>query len=241
MNIHEKIAEVRKLAAVLQKNKSSYTSKYVSGDEITLRIQAGMDKYRLNVYINIVPESVKLTPHSYEKVKPVKGGGEPIRETVNEYIVTGDLIYTWVNLDNPEEVVESRWFLAGQQTDASQAVGSALTYMNRYYLLKFFQIATPEDDPENWIMRKYEVENADDIKDAQIIVNSIHQLVTDYLNGLTDDNLKKARTKLTTLVKKYARDSEGKPSPDYFNIKDSDTANKLLDEVKAMTNGGDKK
>ena len=38
--------------------------------------------------------------------------------------------------------------MVGQQADGSQALGSGLTYANRYFLLKYFNVATSEDDPD---------------------------------------------------------------------------------------------
>ena len=39
-------------------------------------------------------------------------------------------------------------FFAGQQDDVSKAHGTALTYAERYFLMKFFNIPTDEDDAD---------------------------------------------------------------------------------------------
>jgi hypothetical protein len=74
-------------------------------------------------------------------------------KVVKENIVSGDMIFTWMNAEN-EEIVEVSFALYGQQQDASQAFGSGLTYCNRYFLLKFFQVATNENDPDKVISKK---------------------------------------------------------------------------------------
>ncbi|HDY9908796.1 TPA: ERF family protein, partial [Staphylococcus aureus] len=56
--------------------------------------------------------------------------------------------YTITNVDNPEEKIESSIFAIGQQDDPSKALGTALTYSERYFLMKFFGLPTDEDDAD---------------------------------------------------------------------------------------------
>ena len=78
---------------------------------------------------------------------------EEIIETINakgktEHIVKLKLTYKWINADNPQEVLEVPFFAVGQQDDVSKAHGTALTYAERYFLMKFFNIPTDEDDAD---------------------------------------------------------------------------------------------
>lgn len=145
MSLHEKLAGIRKIVEVVQKNKEGHNYKYAGEETILAKVIAGMDRYGVNLYSEIVPGTMTLTPYSYTKVKALKGGGT-FEEIVNEFLVQGELLYTWVNVDNPEDTLSVHWSMIGQKSDASQAVGSGLTYCNRYFLLKFFQDATPKDD-----------------------------------------------------------------------------------------------
>ncbi|WNM55271.1 hypothetical protein CoNPh27_CDS0005 [Staphylococcus phage S-CoN_Ph27] len=52
------------------------------------------------------------------------------------YIVELDLDYKWINADNPEETFIINFYAVGEQTDPSKAFGTALTYSERYILLK---------------------------------------------------------------------------------------------------------
>ena len=69
-------------------------------------------------------------------------------QEVTEFIVEMDLNYTWINADKPEEQYEVSYHAYGQQNDISQAHGTALTYAERYFLMKFFNIPTDEDDAD---------------------------------------------------------------------------------------------
>ena len=233
MSLHEKLAGIRKIVEVVQKNKEGHNYKYAGEETILGKVIAGMDRYGVNLYSEIVPGTMTLTPYSYTKVKALKGGGT-FEEIVNEFLVQGELLYTWVNVDNPEDTLSVHWSMIGQKSDASQAVGSGLTYCNRYFLLKFFQVATPKDDPDNWKSAKEAAENEEDIKIAKSIVEEINKLVSNHFDQFTDAEESKAeRTRVAGIVKKYARNSNGKPIADYFNIEKPDDAQKLLDELRA--------
>ena len=47
---------------------------------------------------------------------------------------------TWINSDNPEETIECPWYAQGVDTAGEKGVGKALTYGEKYFLLKFFNI-----------------------------------------------------------------------------------------------------
>ena len=57
---------------------------------------------------------------------------------------------TWVNTDNPDEKIECPWYAQGVDTAGEKGVGKALTYGEKYFLLKFFNIATDDMDPDSF-------------------------------------------------------------------------------------------
>lgn len=141
MNIYQRLAKIRKQVEVIQKNKSGYGYKYVSEDEILARISVCMDKFNLSLVPNIKSGSTSVVPYAYKKTKTTKSG-EIYEENNNEIIVSSDMTWSWVNNDDPSERVDVDWCLVGQQSDAAQAFGAGLTYSNRYFLLKYFNIPT---------------------------------------------------------------------------------------------------
>lgn len=146
MNIYEKLLAIGKMCGVLRKDKEGYGYKYVEENSIQAVLTAGLQKYGVLLIHNITPGTLTITPHSYEKYDvKIKG-----MKTVTEFIVSAEATYKWINVDNPTEFLEGTYIITGMQEDVSQAFGSAETYCNRYYLLKMLQIATTEDDPDNW-------------------------------------------------------------------------------------------
>ena len=239
MSIYQKLAGIRKMVEVIRKNKSGYNYKYVSEDEILAKVTAGMDKYHVLLYPGIVPQTMGVTPYSYTKVKGVKGGGS-VEEKVNEVLINADMTFTWVNLDNHTDTLEVPWTLVGQQSDASQAVGSGLSYLNRYFLLKFFQIATPDDDPDNWRSKKQEAAQQEEKKLVDGMIEEIGRVVSEYFQTITDDDaLKKARVDLADVIRKHVKDAKGKPSGDYRNLKDMKTAEDVFAAIKKFIGGSE--
>src|SRR5665811_2026265 len=55
--------------------------------------------------------------------------------------------FTWIDCESGEKDINL--FGANGQNDWDKGVGSALTYGERYFLLKFFHISTDEDDIDN--------------------------------------------------------------------------------------------
>ena len=227
MNIYQKLAKIRKQVEVVQKNKSGYGYKYVTDDELLAKITAGMDRYGVSLIPNIVPDTLEVQPYTYKKTKKEKQNGQFVtyEENVNEFITTSDMQYIWVNNENPEEKVTVNWSMVGQQSDASQCLGSGLTYSMRYFLLKYFNVATPDDDPDAWRSKQKAAEVAEDKAVAEQIIAVLDTEIKSFLA----DNPKKSND-VKTLVSKYTKNGN------YFAITESALAAKLLDDFKANFN-----
>lgn len=220
LNLYQKLAKIRKQVEVVQKNKSGYGYKYVTDDELLAKITAGMDKYGVSLKPDIVPGTLRVEPYTYKKTKRDKNG--TYEEIVNEFIDVADMVYTWVNNENPTEEIRVNWVMVGQQSDASQCLGSGLTYSMRYFLLKYFNVATPDDDPDNWRSKQKAAEAAEDKAIAEQIINTVDIVIKSFLaeNPKRGEEVKK-------LVSKYVKGGN------YFNITESALANKLLEDFNA--------
>ena len=186
LNIYQKLARIRKQVDVIRKNKKGYGYTYVSEEEILAKITVFMDKYNLSLIPGIVGGTTKVEPYTYKKTKSTKGG-EFYEENVNEVLVSADMTWTWANTDNPDERVVVGWALVGQQSDASQAFGSGLTYSDRYFLLKYFNVATTDDDPDAHRSKQRAAEAAEDKMVAEQIISKFDGLVKAFL-GTNEDN-----------------------------------------------------
>lgn len=137
LNLYQKIADVKANIDGFTKDTKGYNFSYVSGSQILHRIREKMIEHNLLLIPSTSNE--QWTTHTYKNKK----GNEVI-----DFVVEMDLNYTWINSDKPEEQLEVSYHAYGQQSDISQAHGTALTYAERYFLMKFFNIPTDEDDAD---------------------------------------------------------------------------------------------
>lgn len=231
LNIYQKLAKIRKPVEILQKNKSGYGYRYVTEDLILAKITGLMEKYGVSLVPNIVQGSTEVTPYGYTKTKSTKDG-KIYEEKVNEILVRADMEWHWINNEDPNDRIVVPWSLVGQQADASQAFGSGLSYSSRYFMLKYFNVATSDDDPDNWRSLQREAEETESREIAKAIVEQIHAMVSEHIATHEAD-----RQKIYDLTKKYAKDSKGKASVNYNLITDPVAAGKLLEELTALCKG----
>lgn len=137
MNLYQKIVEVRKIAEGFSKDGKSYSYSYVTGNQVLGKIKDKMNELNLLLF-----PSTKIGEHHTHSYKTSKG------KDVLDFVVKGEMSYTWINGDEPAERETISWAYYGQQDDISKAYGSALTYSERYFLLKCLGLPTDEDDPD---------------------------------------------------------------------------------------------
>lgn len=223
-NIYQKLSKIRKQVEVIQKNRSGYGYKYVSEDEILAKVTGLMDKYGLSLIPAIVPGTSVVTPYHSKKTKIAKDG-TIYEENINEVLVSADMLFSWVNNESPEERVEVPWVVVGHQNDGSQSLGSGLSYSMRYFLLKFFNIATPDDDPDKWRSKQREAAAAEDKTIAEQIVQTIDRTVRTFLQA---DPGKSEEVK--AFISRYVKGGN------YLAIKESAVASKLLSDFRKQFN-----
>ena len=72
---------------------------------------------------------------------------EEYEKTKSEILSKVMMRFTWIDCETGEK--DENLFGANGQNDWEKGLGSALTYGERYFLLKYFHIATDEDDIDN--------------------------------------------------------------------------------------------
>ena len=176
LNIYQKLARIRKQVEVMKRDTKAYGYYYVKEEDVLAKVTAMMEKYHLSLIPGIVHGTMKVDPYTYKKTKTT-ARGDVFEENVNEVLVSADTVFTWVNDDNPEEQIRVDWAMVGQQADASQSFGSGLTYSNRYFLLKYFNVSTSNDDPDKWRSKQKEAEAAESKMIAEQIIKVVDEKV----------------------------------------------------------------
>jgi hypothetical protein len=223
MNLYQKLAKVRDIADVVAKNKAGYGYKYVSEDEILSKVKAGMSKYHVSIFPLLDQENFEIERREYVKKKYDKATQGWVDDPQVEYCVRGRLNFQIVNDDNPADQQIIPWVLVGSQSDDAQAFGAALTYANRYFFMKFFNIATPDADPDEWKRKKAEAASADQAEAVAELVRRLDELVR---ANTTEQN----RAEITAIIKQHLR-IDGKPSSNYMKIRSLDDAQAVYSAI----------
>ena len=132
-NISKKLLTIQKSVDKFVQDGQAHGYKYTTGSTVLNKVRPLMNEQGL--ILNQEVTSIVNNRMDYT----LKSGSAK-----SEILTTIEILFTWIDTDSGE-TLESR-FAANGQNDWDKGLGSALTYAERYYLLKFFHIPTDEDD-----------------------------------------------------------------------------------------------
>ena len=221
LNLYQKLAKIRAMSDVVAKEKRGYNYTYADITSILAKITAGMKRYGVTLIPQIKPDTAHVEQLVTKTTKFDKTG-KSYENIVNEMLVTAEMVFRWVNEDNPSEFIDVPWFLTGSQSDPSQAYGSGLTYCTRYFLTSYFQIAQADSDVDAYRTKQKIAAAAEDKSIAEEIIKEFDRIVQAFMT----ENPDKAE-EVKKFVAKYVKDS------DYFKIKEPALASKLLNDFNA--------
>ena len=218
LNLIQKLAKIRAISDVVSKEKRGYNYTYADITSILAKITAGMKKYGVSLIPQIVPNTAEIIQNVVTNTKFDKTG-KAYDNTTTEMLVKADMVFRWVNDNNPSEFIDVPWIVAGSQSDPSQAFGSGLTYCTRYFLTSYFQIAQADSDVDAYRSKQKVAAESEDKAIAEEIIAEFDSIVKRYLSDNQDkvDEVKK-------FISKFAKNAN------YLAIKEPALASKLLND-----------
>lgn len=135
MKIYKKLLAIQKQVKGLSKDKKSYSFSYVTGNKLLSFIKPLMDEQGL-----ILKQEVLSIDNDRMDYQTKNGSKSEILSKVM-------MRFTWIDTETGEK--DENLFGANGQNGFEMGLGSALTYAERYFILKYFHIATDEDDIDN--------------------------------------------------------------------------------------------
>ena len=140
MSIYKKLLKIQKAVKGLSKDKKSNNYEYVTGNKLLSFIKPLMDENELILKQEVVSiDNVRMDYKTGVNTQWEKPKSEILSKVMMKF--------TWIDCESGETDVNS--FGANGQNDWEKGLGSALTYAERYFLLKYFHISTDEDDIDN--------------------------------------------------------------------------------------------
>jgi len=142
--IYTKLLKIQKAIKGLSKDKKSHNYDYVTGNKLLSFIKPLMDEQGLILKQEITSiENERQDYKVWDKWAKPSPDWKPKSEILSKVMMR----FTWIDCETGETDVNI--FGANGQNDWEKGLGSALTYGERYFLLKYFHIATDEDDIDN--------------------------------------------------------------------------------------------
>jgi hypothetical protein len=135
MSIYKKLLEIQKEVIGLGKNKRGNNYEYVTGSKVLEHIKPLMNSKGLILKQEVL--SIDNTRQDYQ----TRNGSK------SEILSKVMMRFTWIDCETGEK--DENLFGANGQNDWEKGLGSALTYAERYFLLKYFHVSTDEDDIDN--------------------------------------------------------------------------------------------
>ncbi len=165
-NLDAKLQMIKSKICIMKKNAKGFNYNYVDEESILLLLNELLLALNVRLIPSIVPRTLNVDSIQYKSYK------DKSEKDITDALISADMIFKFKDIDSGE-IEEVTWSLAGQQSDASQALGSGLTYANRYFLLKYFNVATSKDDPDKIRSEQKKKEEEEKKKEEGIILNTI--------------------------------------------------------------------
>lgn len=136
-SVYKKLLTIKKEVPYLQKDKKGFNYTYVTPTAVCATINPLLIREGLVLITNVTDSK------SYEIHSPTKN--DPNNK---EWKFDLEFIFTWVDVETGDRV-DIAWKASGVNGN-DKGLGSALTYAERYFLLKQFNIPNDNDDPDSF-------------------------------------------------------------------------------------------
>jgi hypothetical protein len=137
MSIYKKLHKIQSQVMGLSRDAKGNNFTYVSGTKVFDHIKPLMNELGLLLKHEVI--SIDNERMDYRT-----GVGTNYEKPKSEILSKVMMRFTWIDTETGEK--DENLFGANGQNDWDKGVGSALTYAERYFVLKYFHIATDEDD-----------------------------------------------------------------------------------------------
>lgn len=222
LNLVQKLAKIRAMADAVSKDKQGYGYKYADLPPILAMVTAGMNKYGVSLIPLLTPGATTVEQVVTVNTKVDKATKQTFDQKSTEVLVRSEMVFRWIDDDNPSDSIDVPWVIIGSQSDPSQAFGSGLTYCTRYFLTTYFNIAIVDSDVDGYRSQQKAAAEAEDKQIAEALITEFDSKLRQYL---ADHPEKKAE--LEMFVANYAKKGN------YLAIKDPALAAKLSTDFDA--------
>ena len=232
LSLEQKLVEIRKGAGFVQKTKAGYGYKFSPEEEILAKVTPLLTKHKVLLYKHIVPGTFSITPSIYQKIesKPDKQGVVITTEkTVVEYICKTELLFIFVDAENPTERIEFPWAMVAVQSDATFSFAGAMTSTIRLFWMKQLDMASSEGGQDEYFAKQHEAEDRENKELVDALIGQIDKIYAQHADDKVNKDKFVAELKKVILI-------DGKPGANWKLIKEPAMAAQALAVTKKVFN-----
>lgn len=171
-NLVQKLVELRKKVPYIKKEQKEYMKfSVVSSESVLTEFQTHMNTLGIYLKTEVLGKQIE---------RQEIGVNQKTGKKIFSHLVVLDMKYTWVNADDDAQREEVLFTAAADDENSSYAFGQALTYAEKTFFMKEFNIPTDDVDPEVFqreILKRIPAEPEQ--------IEAVH-IQTDKLNEMTD-------------------------------------------------------
>lgn len=135
LTLSQKLIKIQESVKIIKNDSEvneGFRFKYASSENILFSVRHAMDENKVLLLPTILEAKKEFYTNSSGKIS-----------ILTELIIN----YDWIDAENPIDKLSFRWYTQGTDT-TERGVGKALTYGEKYFILKFFHIPTTDNDPD---------------------------------------------------------------------------------------------
>ena len=200
MNLYEKLLNIQKAVDSMIKDGKNTSDKYdfASDENVLDRFRPLMD----DAGLLLIPEILGTA---------VREG--TTRSGTVRFLTELTMTWIWHDAESGEEL-RCPWYAQGVDLAGEKGVGKALTYGEKYFLLKFFHVPTRRDDPDNGGRTKTGELKQEGTQAARENEDYYRKAIGQILAVITGGDEEKVKTALLTWTRNESRGYAGVDSVD---------------------------
>lgn len=195
----DKLIKLRKKVPYIQKEQKQYMKFSVISSETVLK--------EFNSHMNGLKLFLKTEVVNKQVDRLEIGKNEKTGKTIFNYLVTLDMLYTWIDGEDPTQREEIRFAAMADDENSSYAYGQALTYAEKTFFLKEFNIPTDDADPDTFqkeILKRINI-TPEQIEGVKVQLNKLEELTEQPKDAF----LEQAKMTNSVATKKNIEDFSG--------------------------------
>lgn len=170
LSIYEKLLLLKEEIPYIQKQAKQYIKfTVVESSDVLQMFRPFMDKLGLILEPSVANSNI-------ERIEI--GTNKKTDKTIFSYLVHLEMEYVWVNVDNPSEKEVVKFVAIADDENSSYAFGQAMTYAEKTFLLKYFNIPTDDSDPDVFqqeVLKRVPAQE-EQIESLYILVDKVREL-----------------------------------------------------------------